>query len=246
VAFLRRWPTLQQLQAAGWPAVERFYREQHCVRGTALARRREVIQQARPLTDDPAILDPATLRLEAILGQIEPLMAAIDRYDRQIAAVFAAHPDRAIIASLPGLGPVLAPRLLAVLGDDRSRLPDARALQCFSGIAPVLIRSGLSTVVSRRHACPRFIRQTFHEHAGESIRHSRWARAYYQQQKDRGKKHHTIARALAFKWQRILIRCWHTHTPYDETHYLRSLKDRNPALYQLALTTKLPREEKAA
>lgn len=246
VAFLRRWPTLQQLQAAGWPAVERFYREQHCVRGTALARRREVIQQARPLTDDPAILDPATLRLEAILGQIEPLMAAIERYDQQIAAVFAAHPDRAIIASLPGLGPVLAPRLLAALGDDRTRLPDARALQCFSGIAPVLIRSGLSTVITRRHACPRFIRQTFHEHAGESIRHSRWARAYYQQQKDRGKKHHTIARALAFKWQRILIRCWHTHTPYDDATYMRSLKDRNPALYQLALTTKLPREEKAA
>jgi transposase len=246
VAFLRRWPTLQQLQASGWPAVERFYRIQHCVRGTALARRREVIAQARPLTDDPAILEPAALRLEAIVGQIGPLLAAIDRYDRQIAAIFAAHPDRAIIASLPGLGPVLAPRLLAALGDDRSRLPNARALQCFSGIAPVLIRSGLSTVVARRHACPRFIRQTFHEHAGESIRHSRWARAYYQQQKDRGKKHHTIARALAFKWQRILIRCWHDHTPYDETHYLRSLKDRNPTLYQLALTTKLPREEKAA
>jgi len=246
VALLRRWPTLQTLQAAGWPAVERFYRQQHCVRGTALAHRREIIAQARPLTDDPAILDPATLRLEAILGQIEPLLAAVERYDQQIAAVFAAHPDRAIIASLPGVGPILAPRLLAALGDDRARFPDARALQCFSGIAPVLIRSGQSTVVSRRYACPRFLRQSFHEHASESIRHSRWARAYYQQQKDRGKKHHTITRALAFKWQRILIRCWHDHIPYDEMTYLRSLKDRNPSLYQLALTTKLPREQLAA
>jgi len=67
-----------------------------------------------------------------------------------------------------------------------------------------------------------------------------------QQQKDRGKKHHTITRALAFKWQRILLRCWHDHTPYDDALYMRSLKDRNPALYQLALTTKLPREEKTA
>jgi transposase len=246
IAFLRRWPTLQALQRAGWPAVERFYRQQHCVRSTALARRKEVIAQARPLTDDPAILEPAQLRLEAILGQLEPLLAAVERYDRQIAAVFAAHPDRTIIASLPGLGPVLAPRLLAALGDDRARFPDARALQCFSGIAPVLFRSGQSTVVSRRHACPRFIRQTFHEHAGESIRHCRWARAYYQLQKDRGKKHHTIARALAFKWQRILLRCWHTHTPYDDATYMRSLKDRNPILYHLALATRLPREEKAA
>jgi transposase len=246
VAFLRRWSTLQQLQAASWRAVERFYRKQRCVRGTALARRREVIAQARPLTDDPALLEPAVLRLEAILGQIEPLLAAIERYDQQIAAVFAAHPDRAIIASLPGVGPVLAPRLLAALGDDRTCFPDARALQCFSGIAPVLIRSGQSTVVSRRYACPGFIRQTFHEHASESIRHSRWARAYYQQQKDRGKKHHTITRALAFKWQRILLRCWHERTPYDDATYMRSLKDRNPTLHQLALPTRLPREGKSA
>ena len=153
------------------------------------------------------------------------------------------QPER---SSLPGVGPVLGPRLLAALGDKRSRLPDARALQCFSGIAPILIRSGLSTVVSRRHACPRFIRQSFHEHASESTRHCHWARAYYQLQKDRGKKHHTITRALAFKWQRILLRCWQTHTPYDDATYMRSLKDRNPILYQLALTTKLPREENAA
>jgi len=62
VAFLRRWPTLQALQATRWSTVDRFYRDQHCVRSTALARRQEVIKQARPLTDDPAILEPATLR----------------------------------------------------------------------------------------------------------------------------------------------------------------------------------------
>jgi transposase len=245
VSFLRRWPTLQALQAVGWPVVARFYRQQHCVRGTALVRRREVIAQARPLTADPAILGPAGLRLEAILAQIEPVLIAIERHDQQIATVFAAHPDRALIGSLPGLGPILAPRLLAALGDDRTRFPDARALQCFSGIAPVLIRSGQSTVVSRRCACPSFIRQTFHEHASKSIRHSRWARAYYQQQKDRGKKHHTITRSLAFKWQRILLRRWHDRVPYDDANYLRSLKDRNPTLYQLALTTRLPRDEKS-
>ena len=98
-------------------------------------------------------------------------------------------------------------------------------------------------MVSRRHVWPRFIRQTFEEHAGERIRHGRWTRACYREQKGPGKKHHTIARAFAFKWQRILIRCWHTHTPYDDATYMRALQDRNPALYQLALTTKLPCEK---
>lgn len=150
------------------------------------------------------------------------------------------------LTSFPGVGPVLAPRLLAALGDDRARFPEARSLQCLSGIAPVVIRSGHSTQICRRHACPSFLRQSFHEHASESIRHSRWARAYYEQQKQRGKKHHTIARALAFKWQRILLRCWQQHQPYDETRYLASLQRRNPALYQLALITRLPSEKDPA
>lgn len=247
IAFLRRWPTLQKFQAARWATVEKFCRHHHSGRPGPLARRQEVHTYARPLTDDPAILGPAALYLGVILDQLAPLIAAIDRYDTEIAKLFAAHPDHDLILSFPGLGPILAPRLLAALGDDRTRFADARALQCFSGIAPVHKRSGLTTnQVVRRHACPHFIRQTFHEHAAESIRHSHWARAYYEQQKQRGLKHHTVARALAYKWQRIMIRCWHNHQPYNETTYLQSLEKHNPTLYQAALKIILPKEKKAA
>ena len=246
LAFLRRWPTLQQLKASRWATIEAFYRHQHSAHAVALERRRQLIVQARPLTDDPAILEPARLYLVALLDQLQPLLAAIERYDAEVAAVFAAHPDHDLIASLPGAGPVLAPRVLVALGDQRNRFATAAALQCFSGTAPVMVRSGKSTQICRRHACPTFIRQSFHEHAAESIRHSHWARAFYEQQKQRGKPHHTIVRALAFKWQRILWRCWQDHQPYDETVYLRALQDRNPALYQLALTTILPKEKAAA
>ena len=72
--------------------------------------------------------------------------------------------------------------MLAVLGDDRARFADTQELQCFSAIAPVRIHSGKAPPwVSRRSACPHFIRQSFHDHAAESIRHCRWARAYYAQ-----------------------------------------------------------------
>ena len=77
--------------------------------------------------------------------------------------------------------------------------------------------------------------------AGESIRHCRWARAYYLQQKKGGRKHHTAVRALAFKWQRIIWKCWQQRTLYDEDTYMQSLQLRNPALHQLALSTTLPR-----
>jgi transposase len=241
VAFLRRWPTLAALQRTRWGSIEAFYRHHHCGRASALQRRRELIAAARPLTADPAILEPAELRLHLLLEQIEPLRAAIARYDAAIATTFTTHPDHAIVASLPGAAAVYAPRLLAALGEQRERFADARALQCFSGVAPVLIRSGRSTWIKRRHACPKFVRQSFHEWAGESIRHCRWARAYYLQQKHGGRKHHTAVRALAFKWQRIIWKCWQDRTPYDENTYMRSLQQRNPALHQLALATPLPR-----
>jgi hypothetical protein len=38
------------------------------------------------------------------------------------------------------------------------------------------------------------------------------------------------ARALAFKWIRILYRCWVTHTPYDESRYLKALQLRGSPL----------------
>src|ERR1019366_6572738 len=70
-----------------------------------------------------------------------------------------AHPDFAIFDSLPGAGPVLAPRLLAAFGSQRDRYQSAADLQTFCGIAPVTERSGKSKWVHARWACPRFLRQ---------------------------------------------------------------------------------------
>lgn len=78
--------------------------------------------------------------------------------------------------------------------------------------------------LSMRWACPKFLRQTFHEWAGHSIAHSEWARAYYHQQLAKGNGHHAAVRSLAAKWIRIVYRCWVNHTPYDEQIYLQSLR----------------------
>ena len=68
--------------------------------------------------------------------------------------------------------------------------------------------------------------------------------AYYDQLKQRGLHRHTIARARAYKWQRIMIRCWHNHQPYDETIYMQSLEKRNPTLHAAALKIILSKEKK--
>jgi hypothetical protein len=71
------------------------------------------------------------------------------------------------------------------------------------------------------------------KYAGESIRHSHWARAFYSQQKSRGHKHHTIVRALAYKWIRIIFRYWQNFECYDENRYLRALEKNGSQLVRI-------------
>lgn len=114
--------------------------------------------------------------------------------------------------------------MIGALGDDRSRFPTAESLQTASGIAPLTRQSGKTKFVSSRWACSKFMKQTFHEYAGLSISESKWAAAYYKQQRDKGKSTQMARRALAFKWKRIIHRCWQTGEPYDEQRYIARLK----------------------
>ena len=85
-----------------------------------------------------------------------------------------------------------------------------------------------------RWACPKFVRQTFHEWAACSIPFCGWAKEYYDQQRSKGKSHHTAVRALAFKWMRILYRCWKNREPYQEHLHLANLAKRVVCLPALA------------
>jgi hypothetical protein len=113
--------------------------------------------------------------------------------------------------------------LLAAMGTRRGQFADAASLQRFSGVAPVTKQSGGMRHVHRRYLCRKFLRQSFHEFANQSVLQCRWAAAYYQQQRKKGAHHHTAVRALAFKWQRIIWRCWQNKTRYHEAIYEAAL-----------------------
>ena len=103
-------------------------------------------------------------------------------------------------------------------------------MQQRAGIAPVTIRSGKHHEVRWRWATSTFVRQTFHEHAQYSLRTSVWASVCYHRLRERGQTHHAAIRALAFKWIRILHRCWTDGVAYDEARYLRALAERGSPL----------------
>jgi len=230
--FFIKWPTLQALQRAKPQTVRKFFYAHNYRRPQRLEDMLTQIATALPLTSDCAIVEAAALTVRMLAGQLRPLAVSLEQFDRKLAELFARHPDAAIFGSLPGAGAALAPRLLSAFGGDRRRFESARQMQTYSGVAPVTIRSGRRCSVRRRWACPKFLRQTFHEFAGQSIIWSAWAKAYYQLQKAAGKPHHTAVRALAFKWIRIIFRCWRDRKLYDETAYLQALRRRNSPLLQ--------------
>ncbi len=233
--LLQKWPTFAALQQAKPSTIRQFYYGHNVRSPEVIERALHLAQTATSLTTDPAI-EESGWRLSQLHAQmIQTLNPLIQAYDRRISQVFAAHPEARLFDQLPGAGPVMAPRLCAFFGTDRSRYPTAQNVASYSGIAPVTKSSGKSQVVSIRRACPHFDRQTFHEFARLSTAQSQWAQNYVDYYQEKGKKYSTIIRALAFKWTRILFRCWQEQTPYNEDKYMEVLKQRGSRFATLHL-----------
>ena len=228
--FLSRWPTLKAAQLARRSTLETFFRDHHVRSTDVIAQRLHAIKATTPLTTDEGVIAPHALLVQTLVNQLRVTLEAIETFDNAIAQRAHSHPDFPLFQALPGAGPVFAPRLLVAFGEQRERYASAAELQKYAGIAPVTERSGKKAWVHWRLQCPKFLRQTFVEWAAESIRHAFWARVYYQQQRDAGKAHQAAVRALAFKWIRILFRCWQDRTLYDESAYLNALNSRGSSL----------------
>jgi transposase len=234
------WPTLSDWQKAKPRTLQKFFQQHNCRAGEKTQQRIELIRTAIPATHDEAVIASARSVVLVSVRQIEVLRQAIVDLDKQIEQLAHKQDDWKIFDSLPGAGDALAPRLMAAMGSKRERYESANQAQCFVGIAPVKEASGNTQIVHMRWACPKFQRQTFHEWAACSLPHCGWAKAYYDELRNRGKKHHTAVRALAFKWMRILYRCWKDRQPYREEVYLASLAKRSVPMQRLVKSVQMP------
>jgi len=235
--FLSRWPTLKQLKQARRVTLQSFFHGHHVRCQKLIDERLCAIKNAKPLTDDAAVIRPNQLLVLALVEQLRVTLQAIARFDVEIATISQTLPDYPLFRALPGAGVTLAPRLLVAFGEQRDRYANAAEVQKYAGLAPVTESSGKKHWVHWRLQCPTFLRQTFVEWAGATIPRSFWAAAYYRQQRAKGCSHQAAVRGLAFKWIRILYRCWQTRTPYDESVYLNALKRRgSPLLTSMAET----------
>lgn len=228
--LLRRWPDPRCLKRADRRILQRVLRE-HGYRNED--QRRELIDRIRSaklLSRDRALIEPAAIVVQCLARQILILGKSIDELETKIDKEMASHPDSNLFTTLPGAGKTLAPRLLTAFGSQRDRFASANEVATFSGIAPVTKRSGNSCLVHRRYACPKYLRQTFHEFADHARKWCPWSRAYYRLQKSQGMKHHAALRKLAMRWIRILFQVWKNRTAYDPAAYLTTIKRKNPAI----------------
>lgn len=86
----------------------------------------------------------------ALLGQLTAACTAADELAQSVEEVFPQHPDAEIILSFPGLGTQLGARVLAEIGDDRTRFADARGLKVYAGASPITRVSGKKSSITRR------------------------------------------------------------------------------------------------
>lgn len=237
--FLNQYPDLQSAQAASVDELRQFFKSHKVIRHSAITRRIAQIQTSGPpLTQDPGIVKPMQWLVQTLLIQLKALLLRLDELNQTIDQLFHSLPDAHFFDALPGAGPHLAPRLLVAFGDDRTRFTSAQAFMSYVGIAPVKEESGKKKWTHWRWSCPKFLRQSFVEWADQSRRHSQWANAFYQQQRRAGKSHPKAIRALAYKWGRILWRCWQNQTPYDEERYLNALtRKKSPLMVVLSTSS---------
>lgn len=231
--LLKKWPNPMALKRCRESTFTGFFHASGSRSAKRLQERLAVKNNACALTDDPDLVAVWEVELLSIVEQVQSLNSLIKKHDQLIAERFTESKHAELFASLPGAGKTLAPRLLAAFCLYAPFCQDASGLAALSGMAPVTEQSGKSHKVYRRMRCDHFLRQTFHEYAKESWKHSAWARAYMKDQQQKGKHFHTIVRCLAQKWIRIIWRCYHSDSVYSEEHYIDNLRKRGNPLIPL-------------
>jgi len=162
----------------------------------------------------------------ALLGQLNAACAAAEDLEHAAVESFNLHPDAGIITSFPGLGALTGARVLAEIGDDRSRFQDAKGLKAYAGAAPITRASGKTRSVTRRHIKNNRLNAAGYTWAFSALTASPGARAHYDRRRDDGDRHAAAQRNLFGRLLGCLHHCLTTGQHYDETTAFPATKEK--------------------
>ena len=228
LAFLEKYPTPEVAKTANVDDLCQFLRDNHYSGKKVDDKAVEMFN----LLQSPALVATVQTGLMIHVQILIPLLRHIyhSRTDLRKRIVKAApnHPDMGWWNTIQGAQKLTGARLLAWIGDDRGRFPNANTLQATAGTAPVTRRSGKSKSVEFRHACSHKLRKAIDDLARQSVKKSHWAREYYSEQVARGHGSARAYRALGNRWLSIIWKLWQTKTPYDEQIHLANRARNKP------------------
>ncbi len=220
--FLRAYPTPDALHALTERQWQRWARA-HRLSAERTAALWVTIQRPQ-ISVPPHVVRGKARRLAVLLEQFVLTAGAVETYRQAVEDFFASMPAAKWAGSLPGgHSGTTVPAVWAELGDAPGRWQTAQHLQGHGGSVPVTERSGKAHVVKFRFACNTHLRAAVHQLAFLSLRHSEWARAYYDRCRRRGHAHHRALRALGAKWLKIIFAMWTRQVAYDEQYHLASI-----------------------
>jgi len=219
LAFIQAYPDFQAGQHLTQPQLVQFFKE-HKLRNNKKVTKIYKMLQDQPLHVPTALVRSKQLKASGTLQQLLALNSTLKQYDQLLKQLVSQHPDNEIFRSYPGVGWNTAARLLAFFGDNRALYADASELQALAGSCPVTEKSGHFKFVYYRTACNKLFRDVIRDLAFSSLRRAKWALAYYQLHRKRGKTHHHALRCLGNVHVRILFAMWKNRVSYDENIFL--------------------------
>ncbi|GAB3332573.1 IS110 family transposase [Micromonospora halotolerans] len=181
----------------------------------ARAEQIETALRTEQLAALPAVEAAFGHTVTAMVRILTELSRQIGTLEGELSAHFDRHPDAEILLSQPGLGPVLAARVLAEFGDDPHRY-DVKARRNYAATSPITRASGTRRLVLARHVANNRLRDALYLQAFAALKASPGARAYHDAHRARGNTHHQALRALANRLVGILHGCLRHQQPYNE------------------------------
>jgi hypothetical protein len=142
------------LRATSWPVsrIAAELRRAGRSRGIAQTAPEIKVGLPKPQLRQPLLVETAMGKQAlALMATLDTACSNVEGLGEAAAELFQQFPDYAIITSCPGLADSTGARVLAGIGDGRSRFADARALKTYAGSAPITRASGRSLSITHRH-----------------------------------------------------------------------------------------------
>lgn len=210
-----KYQTYNKLRSASDDEIKCFLKSNRYCRSTYVNRLIERIRKYHQMIS-PDVEFAYQFEAECLCKIIQILNEELKRNEKEMNRITDKHYLGKFFKSLPGAGHILSCKLLALFGDNKNRFDDCNGAQCLFGTAPKNYQSGMYHKVIMRKACNKSSRAVLYKFAFSSLQFSKWAKEYYDKQKDKGKTHSVAVRALSNKWVKVIYKIWKDEIFYCE------------------------------